>query len=273
MDELQAKRENKISDSGYRDFWDWTGKSFPSLVDASSTNYYRKCEQMLFRKYFPDLKEKKVFKTDLWDEAKNTQILKWASEQGAKVFGLDISFPMVQKARKIFSQSDGGSGLIVSDLREIAFAEESFDYIYSMGTIEHFREHRKALDECFRVLKKGGIAIIGVPNKWDPFLRPAMVSFLYKLGLYSYGFEKSFSMRTLERLLSSVGFRVLDRTGILFMPGWLRMVDLYLHVKHPRLTVFTAPLITPFAFLYRRFPALQRHGYLIACIVQKPDCS
>jgi SAM-dependent methyltransferase len=270
MGGFQTKKKNKTADSKYRDFWDWTGRSFPLLVDAPSTHYYRQCEQMLFRKYFPELQAKMVFKTDLWDEAKNTQILKWASDQGAKVFGLDISYPMVQEARKIFPQSGGASGMIVSDLRAIAFAAESFDYIYSMGTIEHFREYKQALDECFRVLKKGGIAIIGVPNKWDPFLRPAMVSFLYWLGIYSYGFEKSFSMRALEQLLSSVGFQILDRDGILFMPGWLRMADLFLHVSHPRLTVFTEPLIRPFAYLYRRFPALRRHGYLIACVVQKP---
>jgi hypothetical protein len=120
------------------------------------------------------------------------------------------------------------------------------------------------------VLKKGGIAIIGVPNKWDPFLRPAIVSFLYLLDLYSYGYEKSFSMRALEHLLRSIGFHILDRSGILFMPGWLRMADLFLHVTHPPLTAFTAPLIRPFAFLYRKFPALRRHGYLIACVVQKP---
>lgn len=271
MDRFQTKNKNGNSDSSFRDFWDWTGRSFPSLVHAPSTRYYRECEQRLFRKYFPNLKDKKVFKTDLWDEAKNTQILKWASEQGAKVFGLDISFPMVEEARRIFSCSEGASGLVVSDLRQVAFARDSFDYIYSMGTIEHFREYRVALKECYRVLKRGGIAIIGVPNRWDPFLRPSMVSFLYWLNLYSYGFEKSFSMRSLERLLRSVGFRVLDRSGILFMPGWLRMADLALHVTHPMLAAFTAPLIRPFAYLYRKFPALHRHGYLIACVVQKPS--
>ena len=261
---------DKSSDSSYRDFWDWTGHSFPSLCGAPSTRYYLECEQMLLRQYFPVLEGMSVFKTDLWDEAKNTRILKWASLQGAKVFGLDISFPMVQEARKLFPPWAGPAGFIVSDLREIAFADESFDCLYSMGTIEHFREYGQALKECFRVLKKGGLAIIGVPNKWDPFLRPAMVSFLYRLNLYSYGFEKSFSMRSLERLLRSAGFQILNRSGILFMPGWLRMADLYLHVTHPRLTAITAPLIRPFSYLYKKVPSLRRHGYLIACVVQKP---
>lgn len=139
-----------------------------------------------------------------------------------------------------------------------------------MGTIEHFREYKKALEEIYRVLKKGGRAIIGVPNKWDPFLRPVMVTVLYWLNLYSYGYEKSFSMRSLERIVRDVGFETLHRSGILFLPGSLRMLDLFVHVNWPRASVLLAPLIRPFAFLYKTFPSLRRHGYLIASIVKKP---
>jgi len=242
----------------------------PSFFDAPSTRYYFECEKILFKEYFPNLNGRKIFKTDLWDEAKNTQILKWAADQGAEVYGLDISFPIVQKAKGPFKDSKEKRGLIVSDLRSIAFADESFDYLYSMGTIEHFREYYHALKECFRVLRKGGIAIIGVPNKYDPFLRPAMVSFLNWLGLYAYGYEKSFSMSMLERMLRKIGFRILDRTGILFMPGVLRMADLFIHVNWPKATVLTAPLISFFACLYKKQSFLRRHGYLIACVVQKP---
>lgn len=270
MEKYQSEQKNKSSDSNFRSFWDWTGQSMPSFFDAPSTRYYFECERILFDKYFPNLQGKKLFKTDLWDEAKNTQILKWVADQGAEVYGLDISFPIVQEAKKLFRHSKEKYGIIISDLRYIAFTDESFDCIYSMGTIEHFRESFHALKECFRVLRKGGIAIIGVPNKHDPFLRPVMVSFLYRLGLYAYGYEKSFSMRMLERMLREVGFRILDRTGILFMPGVLRMADLFIHVNWPKATVLTAPLISPFAYLYKKYPFLRRHGYLIACVVQKP---
>ena len=48
---------------------------------------------------FPDLDRKTIFKTDLWDEAKNTRILAWASSQGARAYGVDISEPTVRQAR------------------------------------------------------------------------------------------------------------------------------------------------------------------------------
>jgi SAM-dependent methyltransferase len=242
----------------------------PRFHGAPSTQYYLYCEQTLFESFFPDLEGKKLFKTDLWDEAKNTRILKWAADQGSEVYGLDISYPVAKDTRDLFRGSASKNSIIVSDLRQIAFGSESFDLIYSMGTIEHFKEYRQALEEIYRVLKKGGRAIIGVPNKWDPFLRPVMVTFLYWLNLYGYGYEKSFSMRALERMLRDVGFETLQRSGILFMPGSLRMLDLFVYVNWPKASFLLAPLIRPFAFLYRTFPRLRRHGYLIASVVRKP---
>lgn len=254
----------------YRSFWDWTGVHFPSLSEAESTRYYRECEERLFRAYFPDLAGRRILKTDLWDEAKNTKILRFAADAGARVYGIDISIEILKGAEEAFRGNPGPRGFIVSDVRAIAFAEGVFDGIYSMGTIEHFHEHEQAVRECFRVLRKGGIAVMGVPNARDPFLRPLLVGALRRLGLYAYGYEKSFSMKSLERLLIAEGFEVVDRTGILFIPGWLRMADLWLHVKNPKLGALTAPAVGFFAGLHRRFPGLGRYGYLIACVVRKP---
>ena len=44
----------------------------------------------------------RILKTDLWDEAKNTRILAWASRQGARAYGIDISEPTVIQARAAF---------------------------------------------------------------------------------------------------------------------------------------------------------------------------
>ena len=258
---------DKITDQS---FWDWTGLHFPTLFEAPSTRYYRKCEERLFETYFPGLAGKKLLKTDLWDEAKNTRILKYAADQGADVYGIDISAEMIRQAGVAFESGTARRRLIVSDVRAIAFAEGSFDHIYSMGTIEHFKEHALAVRECFRVLRGGGTAIIGVPNARDPFFRPLMVGILQRLGLYAYGYERSFSMGALKRMLEREGFEVLAETGILFMPGWLRMADLWHYVRRPKLASLSTPAVSFFAYLHRKFPRLGRHGYLIACVVRKP---
>ncbi len=71
-------------------------------------------------------------------------------------------------------------------------------------------------------------------------------------------------------LPEAAGFRPMDFSGILFMPGWLRVLDLWCHVRLPRLAKLTGRRVQPFARAYKSFPAVRRHGYLIAWAVRKP---
>ena len=114
------------------------------------------------------------------------------------------------------------------------------------------------------------LSVYGVPNKLDPFLRPLMVHVMNQLGLYDYGMEKSFTPRGLRSVLERAGFEVVGFSGILFIPGWLRMFDLVCHTRWPTLSSVSGALVRPFAWLYDRFPSVRRHGYLIACAVTKP---
>ena len=82
-------------------FWDEVGANFPSLKGAVSTAYYFDCERWLFETYLPKLGDLVVFKTDLWDEAKNTEILRWAADHGARPLGVDVSIDVVREARKV----------------------------------------------------------------------------------------------------------------------------------------------------------------------------
>ena len=252
----------------YTTFWGTLGGTFPSLKGARSTQYYFECERWLLETFLPKLQGQSLFKTDLWDEAKNTEILRWASEQGACPHGVDIAFEVVRDARAVLAPFC--PGLAVSDVRALPFSEAAFDVVYSMGTIEHFADSNVAVREIVRVLKPGGTAIIGVPNKLDPFLRPLMVHLLNKLGRYSYGMEKSFTASGLRRLLESEGLHVTAVSGLHFMPGWLRMLHLLCHTRRPRLAKVTGWLVEPFRWVYRHVPAVRRHGYLIACIATKP---
>ena len=257
------------SGGAYLDFWDGVGEHFPLLKGAPSTAYYFECERLLHEQFFPDLRGRRLLKTDLWDEAKNTEILRWAAEQGARPLGIDISLPTVRQAAAVLAAHR--PWVLLGDVRAIPLQADSVDLIYSMGTIEHFPEYRAALAEIFRVLRPGGRAIVGVPNRWDPFLRPLLVAAWNLVGRYPYGMEKAFAPGELRRLLAEAGFRPVALSGILFMPGWLRMVDLWLHARSSRLTRLTGWLVRPFAWLYRRVPAVRRHGYLIAWVVDKPD--
>lgn len=252
----------------YLRFWSGVGSEFPSLKAAASTAYYAECEQILLNELLGDLDGALLFKTDLWDEAKNTEILLWAAERGARVAGIDIALATVEGAGTVLR---GHRPLFAGgDVRSIPLADASVDLVYSMGTIEHFPEYRQAIAEMLRILKPGGRAVIGVPNRYDPFLRPLMAWVMQRLGLYHYGAERSFSAGALRRLLEEAGFRVTGHSGILFMPGWLRMADLWAVTRGSSLARVTAALTKPFALAYRHLPWTRRHGYLLALRAERP---
>jgi exosortase/archaeosortase family protein len=266
---VMRSRANQRTAGGYLAFWERVGAEFPDLGGAASTDYYRDNEIRLLSDHLEPLDGMRLLKTDLWDEARNTRILQWAAGRGARPFGIDISRPTAAQAGRAFGPRRLHAA--AADVRRLPFGDGRFTAVYSMGTIEHFADWGAALDEIFRVLEPGGRAIIGVPNRHDPFLRPLLVWLLQRAGLYAYGAERSFSRRQLRAELEARGFRVVAETGILFMPGWLRMLDLSCHAWCRPLTPVTRALVAPFAWLDRRFPALRRHGYLLATVVVKPS--
>jgi SAM-dependent methyltransferase len=256
-------------ESAYRRFWEDVGENFPDLAGAASTRFYAQNERRLFAEHFPPLDGLRVFKSDLWDEARNTRILVWAAGQGAQVFGADISRPIVVQARSAFDREPLHAA--VADIRSLPFGDASFDAVYSMGTVEHFRDSERALAEMVRVLRPGGCAIVGVPNRYDPFLRPLLSAVLQALGLYAYGYEKSFSRRSLRLMLERSGLKVTAETAILFLPGWLRMLDLACQSWCRPLARLTGALVWPFVLLDRHLPAVRRHGSLLATVAEKPE--
>src|SRR5436305_3659403 len=260
----------RLTTAGYRRFWAGVGARFPDLGGAASTRYYAANEERLFAEHLAPLDGLRILKTDLWDEAKNTRILAWAAHHGAGAFGIDISEPTARQAQSAFTGAPSPLRAAAADVRALPFLDASFDAVYSMGTIEHFDETEQAVREMARVLKPGGRAIIGVPNRHDPFLRPLLATVMQATGLYAYGYEKSYSRRSLRAMLERAGFEVGVETAILFIPGGLRILDLACHAWCRPLSVITAALVWPFVWLDRHVAAVRRHGYLLATVVTKP---
>ena len=253
-----------------RERWDEVARSMPDMYPARSTQYYRSCEIALIRRSVGPLRGKRVLKLDLWNEAVNTRILQWMRSQGAEAFGLDISTITTSRARQNCLGSGDRLHLVQSDIRGIPFATGSFDFVYTMGTIEHIEEYQQAVDEIERVLKPGGVAIVGVPHKWNVFLRPLLVAALDLFGKYPYAPEKSFSAADLRRVVETSGLRVERRRGILTIPGIVRMMDVFLYHKHADLSRLFAPVVRPFEYVETRWEWPGFFGYLVAVVGRKP---
>jgi SAM-dependent methyltransferase len=252
-----------------RERWELVAHSWPDLYEARSTQYYRRCEIALVRRYLGDAQGKAVLKLDLWNEAVNTRLLQWLEREGARVFGIDLSRTTATRARLNFVQDAQIGHFTQADIRGLPFAESSFDFVYTMGTIEHVREYELAIREICRVLKPGGTALIGVPHKWDMFLRPMLVRILERLNRYPYTPERAFSGAELRAAVERNGLTVEQRTGLMFVPGIVRLADLFFHVRGVPLERFTAAATRPFEYAEMRWEWARRLGYLVAVVARK----
>lgn len=85
-----------------------------------------------------------------------------AHELDASVTGIDDGS---QLGLKFDHDATSKATLLEQDARNMTFADESFDFIYSFHALEHIPEYENALGEMRRVLKSNGGFFIGTPNK------------------------------------------------------------------------------------------------------------
>ena len=102
-------------------------------------------------------------------------------ERGFDVTGIDVSEPLVEKARSLFPEID----FRVADVKDLSFDSATFDYVvfsfYGLDYVLPKANRVKALREMYRVLKPGGIVVFSSHNSWH-LLVPLSVSDLRRVA-------------------------------------------------------------------------------------------
>jgi SAM-dependent methyltransferase len=253
-----------------RRFWNDQGRRYArSFFGAPTTRLYLEEEQGLLRRHLGTLQGLRLLKLDLWNEAQNTEILLWAAREGATCYGIDIAETTAQKARARGCALGVPIRISIADVAALPFVADTFDCVYTMGTLEHIPEVDRAFAEIARVVKPGGVAIVGVPNRRDPFLFWPVSRAMQAIGHYPYGYERWYTNGELRRRLEAHGLRVDQEDGILFLPWFLRIPDLYLWLHFPSACRLTELLARPFRRLARLRGLVRRFGYLTVCVARK----
>ena len=116
--------------------------------------------------------------------------------------GIDISPNMIEECRNQYE----GIRFEVSTGEKIGFADGYFDAVTICCVLHHLHEPQKFFEEAHRVLKPGGILIVGEP--WNPFPIKQMMDYILS-PLLRAGDNKTFTRRRLHRLFDENGFSIL----------------------------------------------------------------
>jgi len=145
-------------------------------------------------------------------------------EQGAPVFGIDISLPMITRAEEKLESCRFFPAL--GTMICLPFAENTFDKAVSITALEFIEDGRKAVEELFRVTKKGGTVLVATLNSLSSWAAERRQK--AKEGQSSL-FEKAI-FRSPEEINALARFDALIKTAIHFKkndaPDHARKIEL-----------------------------------------------
>ena len=200
------------------------GQEFEELLAEE----YRRNHLKLLARWANITTNQIILKTDLFAEALcPSRAFLWDMlKTNSNVIGIDMSAEITSQANTRAAQySLNLAEYINCDVRQLPFANDSFDLIVSDSTLDHFSRKTEivtALSELRRVLKPGGTLIITMDNKGnvtEPLFR-LWISF----GLAPFFIGKTYSIGELKQALNTVGLCVTDVTAIVHYPRFLAKI-------------------------------------------------
>jgi len=129
-------------------------------------------------------------------------LLKAARERGVAASGIDLSDQAVRLAARVAP----GARLAVGAGEQLCFRDNSFDYVTCLGSLEHFLDMGRGVQEMQRVAKRDAQFCIMVPNA--DFLGWRILG---RRGTAQQDInERLLSLREWQRFFTDQGFRVLN---------------------------------------------------------------
>jgi 2-polyprenyl-3-methyl-5-hydroxy-6-metoxy-1,4-benzoquinol methylase len=123
------------------------------------------------------------------------------------ITGIDTNPDFIAEARW-FSRQLGGRVNADFDhrpLEEIAYPDNTFDYVFSICVLEHIPDHESILREALRILKPGGRMIFSV-DSLEAIDDPELI----EIHRQAHHVQKYYRTEELKSLLEDTGFRDVD---------------------------------------------------------------
>ncbi len=175
-------------------------------------------------------------------------LLHWALRRQVSTFGLDIA----TAAASISHERAPQALVLVGNGERLPFADQTFDYVTNLGSLEHYWYPEAGIQEIARVLRQGGRACLLLPNTFFA------IDLIWKVWRTGYGpshtqvIERFAAKNEWRDLIEANGLQVyrIVKYNSIFPRSW---EDVRWFLTHPKrlLSLLTSPLTpTNFAFSF-----------------------
>ncbi|CAO5679906.1 MAG: 2-methoxy-6-polyprenyl-1,4-benzoquinol methylase, mitochondrial [Holosporales bacterium] len=134
----------------------------------------------------------------------------WLKAHTEDLYGSDYNITRLIRAQK----RNIAQEVVLADVMDYGAHDNSFDVVFFNHVLEHIHNDDKALSEVFRILKKGGLCILGVPNEGSFWWQLA-----YKLqpeALKQTDHVNFYTVKSLSKKIEKVGFKINEIKSL----GW-----------------------------------------------------
>lgn len=119
------------------------------------------------------------------------------------IVGIDISQIYIDAAKQFSEMKKGNADFKLAKGEGLPFENDKFDAILSYDVFEHVQELGETLNECYRVLKKGGKLIVVFPGYFHPLEHH--LDFVTKLPVIHYFFNGKILIRAYHEICEDRG--------------------------------------------------------------------
>lgn len=155
---------------------------------------------------------------------------------GAAVHGVDVVEKNIHAARLHAEEQRLAVQYEWSSAEALAARGEQYDAVLNMEVVEHVADLPLFMESCARLVRPGGLMVVGTLNRTVASFLGAIVAAEYVLRWLPRGTHhwRKFPKPTeLERLLELGGMRVIDRVGVGANPfGWTFRLTHYMGVNY-----------------------------------------
>ena len=115
----------------------------------------------IIQDYVKNNKEKRILDLGCGDGAN----LRWLAGFSNDLWGSDYNLLRLSRATDYMSELGIKVRFFLTDIMSLPFEENFFDVIFFNHTIEHISNDLQALKNIYKIVKKGGLVIVGTPNE------------------------------------------------------------------------------------------------------------